>query len=99
MMRLQKRMRLQRRIRAGTINRYFFCLFFCLIYRFYGCGLTIPSHVEGLQVLDLGSGTGRDCFVMSKLVGENGSVVGVDMTDNQVRLLIKRTWVLPEGRS
>ncbi len=27
-----------------------------------------------------------DCFAISKLVGENGSVVGVDMTDNQVKL-------------
>ncbi|XP_033636245.1 arsenite methyltransferase-like [Asterias rubens] len=56
---------------------------------FYGCGLTIPSHVEGLRVLDLGSGTGMDCFAISKLVGENGSVVGVDMTDNQLAVAIK----------
>lgn len=35
-------------------------------------------------MLDLGSGAGIDCFVLSKLVGENGHVVGVDMTQEQV---------------
>ncbi|MCR9133366.1 MAG: methyltransferase domain-containing protein [bacterium] len=52
--------------------------------KYYGCGLTIPSQLDGLNVLDLGSGSGRDCFVLSKLVGEKGAVVGVDMTDEQL---------------
>ena len=52
--------------------------------KYYGCGLTIPSHVHGLRILDLGSGSGRDCYIASKLVGETGSVVGVDMTDEQL---------------
>jgi len=51
--------------------------------KYYGCGLTIPSHVSGLKILDLGSGSGRDCYIASKLVGEQGTVIGVDMTDNQ----------------
>lgn len=38
---------------------------------------------QGLHVLDLGSGSGRDCYVCSALVGEEGSVTGVDMTDSQ----------------
>ena len=38
-----------------------------------------------MHVLDLGSGSGLDCFVLSKLVGEGGSVVGIDMTDEQVK--------------
>lgn len=54
--------------------------------KYYGCGLTIPSAVEGLRILDLGSGSGRDCFIAGKLVGENGSVVGVDMTDEQLKV-------------
>ncbi len=41
--------------------------------------------MEGTRVLDLGSGSGRDCYALSKLVGEEGSVVGLDMTDEQVR--------------
>ncbi len=52
--------------------------------KYYGCGLTIPFQVEGLRILDLGSGSGRDCYIASKLVGENGYVVGVDMTDEQL---------------
>lgn len=51
---------------------------------YYGCGLTIPPKVEGLRVLDLGSGSGRDCYLLSALVGESGSVLGVDMTDEQL---------------
>ena len=37
------------------------------------------------MVLDLGCGTGRDiCFLLSKLVGEKGEVIGVDMTEEQL---------------
>lgn len=52
--------------------------------KYYGCGLTIPHKLEGLKLLDLGSGSGRDSFLASKLVGGNGYVVGVDMTDEQL---------------
>ncbi|MFT5621708.1 MAG: arsenite methyltransferase [Flavobacteriaceae bacterium] len=54
--------------------------------KYYGCGLTIPSAVEGLRILDLGSGSGRDCYIAGKLVGENGSVIGIDMTDEQLKV-------------
>jgi len=52
--------------------------------RSYGCGSPIPPVLEGLTVLDLGCGTGRDCYVLSQLVGEGGRVIGVDMTDEQL---------------
>jgi len=52
--------------------------------KFYGCGSRIPVELEGCNVLDLGCGTGRDAFVLSKLVGPRGAVVGVDMTDEQI---------------
>jgi arsenite methyltransferase len=52
--------------------------------KYYGCGLTIPEKLEGKRVLDLGSGSGRDCYIASFLAGEQGSVVGVDMTDEQL---------------
>lgn len=52
--------------------------------RFYGCGSPIPSELAGRTVLDLGCGTGRDCFLLSKLVGPEGRVIGVDMTDEQL---------------
>ncbi len=54
--------------------------------KYYGCGLVIPNKLEGLKVLDLGSGSGRDCYVLSKLVGEKGHVIGVDMTDEQLEV-------------
>ena len=52
--------------------------------RYYGCGLVLPEVMQGLSVLDLGCGAGRDVFVISNLVGETGAVVGVDMTDEQL---------------
>lgn len=48
----------------------------------------IPERLEGSRILDLGSGSGRDCYVLSKLVGESGHVTGVDMTAAQVRLAV-----------
>ena len=57
--------------------------------KYYGCGLAIPSKLEGLRVLDLGSGSGRDCYILSQLVGESGSVVGVDMTEEQLEVANK----------
>ncbi len=41
----------------------------------------LNKNILGLKVLDLGSGSGRDVFLLSKLVGEEGFVIGVDMTD------------------
>lgn len=55
-----------------------------VVSRYYGCGLTIPSELAGLSVLDLGSGSGRDCYILSQLVGREGRVTGVDMTDEQL---------------
>ncbi len=52
--------------------------------RTYGCGSPIPPAIEGLRVLDLGCGSGRDAYLCSRLVGPTGSVVGVDMTDAQL---------------
>lgn len=57
--------------------------------KFYGCGSPIPLSLEGKTVLDLGSGSGRDCFLLSKLVGPHGKVIGVDMTDEQIQVARK----------
>jgi len=57
-----------------------------VVTRFYGCGSPIPSDLEGITVLDLGCGTGRDLFIVSKLVGENGHVIGIDMTEEQLEV-------------
>ena len=52
--------------------------------RYYGCGLVAPAVLEGARVLDLGSGSGRDCYLRAQLVGSQGQVVGVDMTVEQL---------------
>ncbi|MFC1585566.1 methyltransferase domain-containing protein [Fibrobacterota bacterium] len=57
--------------------------------RYYGCGLLAPQLLEGSRVLDLGCGAGRDCYVLSRLVGENGFVLGVDMTPEQLTVAKK----------
>lgn len=57
-----------------------------VVSRFYGCGSPIPPALEGATVLDLGCGTGRDVYVLSKLVGPKGRVIGVDMTPEQLEV-------------
>jgi arsenite methyltransferase len=56
--------------------------------RYYGCGLIAPQKLEDTKILDLGSGSGRDCYVLAQLVGEDGSVVGVDMTEEQLAVAV-----------
>lgn len=55
-----------------------------VLMRYYGCGLVLPEQLEGLRILDLGCGAGRDVYALSALVGESGEVVGLDMTDEQL---------------
>src|SRR3990172_4529580 len=52
--------------------------------KYYGCGLIAPAALKGRRILDLGSGSGRDAFILAQLVGPEGEVVGVDMTDEQL---------------
>ncbi|XP_067849476.1 arsenite methyltransferase [Heptranchias perlo] len=54
--------------------------------RYFGCGLVVPERLEGCHVLDLGSGSGRDCYILSKLVGPSGHITGVDMTDELIQI-------------
>ena len=65
-----------------------------IISRFYGCGSPISRAIEGMTILDLGCGTGLDCYILSKLIGENGKIIGVDMTDSQLEIkYIKKIWL------
>ncbi len=61
--------------------------------RSYGCGSPIALATVGATMLDLGCGTGRDCFILSQMVGPEGRVIGVDMTEEQ--LAIARAGVAP----
>lgn len=51
-----------------------------------GCGnpVALASLKQGEVVLDLGSGAGFDCFLAARRVGEEGKVIGVDMTPEMV---------------
>jgi len=55
-----------------------------VLIKYYGCGLIAPDALRGMRILDIGSGSGRDVYALSGLVGETGHVVGVDMTDAQL---------------
>lgn len=52
-----------------------------------GCG--IPTDFVKIQkgetILDLGSGAGNDAFISSKLVGDEGKVFGLDMTEEMIK--------------
>ena len=50
-----------------------------------------PEHINGFKVLDLGSGAGRDAYLLAQLVGPSGEVVGVDITSEQ--LSISRNYI------
>ena len=52
--------------------------------RYYGCGLVGPQAIAGAKILDLGSGSGQDAYLLAQLVGEYGSVTGVDATRAQL---------------
>lgn len=54
--------------------------------RDYGCGDPSRHLREGEIVLDLGSGTGKICFIASQIVGSEGSVTGIDMNDEMLGL-------------
>ncbi len=52
-----------------------------------GCGLPteFAKMKSGDVVVDLGSGAGNDCFVAREIVGETGSVIGIDMTEAMIK--------------
>lgn len=51
-----------------------------------GCGnpQLIAKIKPGETVIDLGCGGGFDCFLASKKVGDNGYIIGVDMTSEMI---------------
>ena len=52
----------------------------------YGCGDPSQYVQPGETVLDLGSGTGKICFIAAQVVGPQGRVIGVDMTDDMLEV-------------
>ncbi|MFQ5751446.1 MAG: methyltransferase domain-containing protein [bacterium] len=57
-----------------------------ILERDYGCGDPSKYVQSGETVLDLGSGTGKICYIISQMVGARGKVIGVDMNEEMLRL-------------
>ncbi len=64
--------------------------------RDYGCGDPARYARKGDVVLDLGSGGGKICFIASQIVGAEGRVIGVDMTDDMLELARSTAPVIAE---
>lgn len=60
-----------------------------ILERDYGCGDPSAHVREGERVLDLGSGGGKICYILSQKVGASGRVTGVDMNDAMLELAEK----------
>ena len=67
-----------------------------VIERDYGCGDPSKYLREGETVLDLGSGTGKICFIAAQIVGPKGKVIGVDMTDEMLEVARRNAPVVAE---
>jgi len=67
-----------------------------VIERDYGCGDPSKYVKEGETVLDLGSGTGKICFIASQVVGATGKVIGVDMTDAMLEVANRNAPIVAE---
>ncbi|WOO39627.1 methyltransferase domain-containing protein [Rubellicoccus peritrichatus] len=62
----------------------------------YGCGDPSQHLKAGETVLDLGSGTGKICFIASQVVGPKGKVIGVDMTDEMLEVANRNAPIVAE---
>src|SRR5204862_5457109 len=67
-----------------------------VIERDYGCGDPSRYLREGETVLDLGSGTGKICFIAAQIVGPKGKIIGVDMTDEMLEVARRNAPVVAE---
>src|SRR2546430_5081773 len=67
-----------------------------VIERDYGCGDPSRYLREGETVLDLGSGTGKICFIAAQIVGRNGKIIGVDMTDEMLDVARRNAPIVAE---
>ena len=60
--------------------------------RYYGCGLVAPQLIEGAKILDLGSGSGQDAYVLAQLVATADSADRLELLLGQRRLRTKGRW-------
>jgi arsenite methyltransferase len=62
----------------------------------YGCGDPSRFVKSGETVLDLGSGTGKICFIAAQVVGRQGRVIGIDMTDAMLEVARRNAPIVAE---
>lgn len=62
----------------------------------YGCGNPSRHLRPGETVLDLGSGTGKICFIAAQVVGPSGRVIGVDMTPEMLEVARRNAPIVAE---
>ena len=55
----------------------------------YGCGDPTRYVNEGETVVDLGSGAGKNCYILAQKVGAKGKIIGVDFNDEMLSLARK----------
>src|SRR5260370_27392939 len=67
-----------------------------VVERDYGCGDPTRYLREDEIVVDLGSGTGKICFIAAQIVGPNGKVIGVDMTDEMLEVARRNAPIVAE---
>ncbi len=57
-----------------------------IVERDYGCGDPSRDLRPGEVVLDLGSGTGKVCYIAAQIVGSDGRVIGIDLNEEMLAL-------------
>ena len=67
-----------------------------VIERDYGCGDPSRYLCAGETVVDLGSGTGKICFIAAQIVGPKGKAIGVDMTDEMLEVARRNAPIVAE---
>ena len=60
-----------------------------IIAKDYGCGDPTRYVNAGETVVDLGSGVGKNCYILAQKVGATGKIIGVDFNDEMLSLARK----------
>lgn len=77
----------------GYDQRYLEILPQEIIEKDYGCGDPTRYVNPGETVVDLGSGAGKNCYILAQKVGATGKIIGVDMNDEMLSL--SRKYIAP----
>ena len=68
-----------------------------VIERDYGCGDPTRWVKPGDNVLDLGSGSGKNAFICAQVIGQSGMVIGIDRNPESLSLQKMQPQLLKKG--